>query len=77
MIGHGGILFQRLSIYVGASVFIGLGASIYFSGKSQLSQKTQILAKKRGTLGGMRGRMAGTIILSSSFVGMGLYRLIN
>jgi hypothetical protein len=62
--------------FLGASAFIGLGAYIYFSGRSQLSQKAEILAK-RGGLGGMRGRMAGTILLSSSFVGMGLYRLVN
>lgn len=61
----------------GATAFIGLGAYIYLSGKNQLAQKAQVLARKNGTIGGLRGRMAGTILLSSSFVGMGLYRLVN
>lgn len=62
---------------LGAAAFIGLGGYIWFSGKRQLAERNHILAKKGGAFGGLRARVAGTAILSSAFVGMGLYRLIN
>lgn len=59
-------------------MFIGLGAYVYFSGKSQLAQRGQVLARgKSGWFGGVRARMAGTVVLAGSFVGMGVYRLVN
>ncbi|KAK4694117.1 hypothetical protein P7C71_g3413, partial [Lecanoromycetidae sp. Uapishka_2] len=61
----------------GAAAFIGLGGYIWFSGKRQLAERSDIIAKRGGVLGGLRARVAGTAILSSTFVGMGLYRLIN
>ncbi|KAK0517119.1 hypothetical protein JMJ35_000274 [Cladonia borealis] len=62
---------------VGAAAFTGLGAYIYISGRSQLLEQQHKLTTKAGTLGGLRARMAGTGLLASTFVGMGLYRLVN
>ena len=68
---------SELNETTGAAAFTGLGAYIYISGRSQLLEQQHKLAKKAGTLGGLRARMAGTGLLASTFVGMGLYRLVN
>ena len=62
---------------VGATAFIGLGGYIYFSGKAQIAQNQKLLARRTGGMGSVRARMFGTVVLSSSFAAMGLYRLIN
>jgi len=61
---------------VGASAFIGLGAYTYYSGKQGLKERGHIIAKQSG-MGGLKWRLRGIALLSSSFVGMGLYRLVN
>ncbi|KAL2051871.1 hypothetical protein ABVK25_007786 [Lepraria finkii] len=61
----------------GAAAFIGLGGYIYYSGKTQLTARRNEIARKSGGMGGVRARMMGTGLLSLSFVGMGLYRLVN
>ena len=68
---------SELNRITGAAAFTGLGAYIFISGRSQLLAQQHKLAKKAGTLGGLRARMAGTGLLASAFVGMGLYRLVN
>lgn len=68
---------SELNRTAGAAAFTGLGAYIYISGRSQLLAQQHKLTKKAGTLGGLRARMAGTGLLASAFVGMGLYRLVN
>lgn len=68
---------KQLIIYVGAAAFIGLGSYIWFSGKRQLAERSHIIAKRGGALGGLRARVVGTALLSSTFVGMGIFRLIN
>lgn len=68
---------SELNRTTGAAAFTGLGAYIYISGRSQLLEQQHKLAKKAGTMGGLRARMAGTGLLASTFVGMGLYRLVN
>ena len=62
---------------VGATAFVGLGGYIYFSGKAQIAQNQKLLARKSGSMGSVKARMFGTVVLSSSFVAMGLYRLVN
>ncbi|KAL9137257.1 MAG: hypothetical protein Q9175_001539 [Cornicularia normoerica] len=61
---------------VGASAFIGLGAYVYYSAKQGLKERGHIIAGQSG-LGGVKWRLRGIALLSSSFVGMGLYRLVN
>ena len=63
--------------FVGASAFIGLGGYVYFSGKSQLDKQAQLIARKGGSVTGVKRRIFATGILSLSFIGMGVYRLIN
>ena len=60
----------------GASAFVGLGAYIYFSGRKALKERGHIIAKQRGAVG-MQWRLRGIVLLSSTFVSMGLYRLVN
>ena len=60
----------------GASAFVGLGAYIYFSGHKALKERGHIIVKQRGA-GSLRWRVRGIALLASSFVGMGLYRLVN
>lgn len=67
----------ELNRTTGAAAFTGLGAYIFITGRSQLLAQQHKLAKKAGTLGGLKARMAGTGLLASAFVGMGLYRLVN
>ena len=60
----------------GASAFIGLGAYSYFSGKHQLRlQQTAILKSKSRF--GIPSRQAGIATIAATFVGMGIWRLIN
>ncbi|KAL2045171.1 hypothetical protein N7G274_002252 [Stereocaulon virgatum] len=61
----------------GAAAFIGLGGYIYYSGKTQIAARSKEIARKSGSLGSVRARMMGSGLLSLSFVGMGLYRLVN
>lgn len=61
---------------VGASAFIGLGAYTYYTGQQGLKERGHIIAKQSG-MGGLRWRLGGIALLSSTFVGMGLYRLVN
>ena len=60
----------------GASAFGGLGAYVYFSGQRALRERGHIIAKQMGA-GSLKWRLRGIALLSSSFVGMGLYRLVN
>ena len=60
----------------GASAFIGLGAYVFFSGRQALKERGHIIARQNG-MGGVKWRLRGIALLSSSFVGMGLYRLVN
>ena len=60
----------------GASAFIGLGAYVFYSGREALKERGQNIAKQNG-MGGVKWRLRGIALLSSSFVGMGLYRLVN
>lgn len=66
----------QLNHYTGASAFIGLGAYVYYSGKQGLKERGHIIARQSG-MGGLRWRLRGLALLSSSLVGMGLYRLVN
>lgn len=68
---------QALTGNAGASAFIGLGAYIYLSGKQHLQDHGHVTARKSGSMGGVRMRLRGLALLSSTFVGMGVYRLIN
>lgn len=72
--------FQAKSILLihrtGASAFIGLGAYTYYTGQQGLKERAHIIAKQGG-MGGLRWRLGGIALLSSTFVGMGLYRLVN
>ncbi|KAM0795213.1 hypothetical protein BDR22DRAFT_871834 [Usnea florida] len=61
---------------VGASAFIGLGGYVYYSGKQALKERGHMIARQSG-LGGLKWRLRGIALLSSTFVGMGLYRLVN
>lgn len=61
---------------VGASAFIGLGAYVYWSGRQALKDRGHLIAQQGGMVG-VKGRLRGIALLSSSFVGMGLYRLVN
>lgn len=60
----------------GASAFIGLGAYVYYSGRKGLKERGHLIARQSG-MGGLKWRLRGIALLSSSFVGMGLYRLVN
>ena len=60
----------------GASAFIGLGGYVYYSGKQGLKERGHMIARQSG-LGGLKWRLRGIALLSSTFVGMGLYRLVN
>lgn len=60
----------------GASAFIGLGAYVFYTGKQGLRERGHTIAKQKG-MGGLRWRIRGLALLSSAFVGMGLYRLVN
>ena len=73
-------LYQVMNILLihqtGASAFIGLGAYVYYTGQQGLKERGHIIAKQSGT-GALRWRLRGLALLSSTFVGMGLYRLVN
>lgn len=60
----------------GASAFIGLGAYVYYSGQQGLKERGHMIARQSG-MGGVKWRLRGIALLSSSFIGMGLYRLVN
>ena len=60
----------------GATAFIGLGAYSYFSGKRQL-QLREAAIKKSGSRFGMGSRRAGITGIALTFVGMGIWRLVN
>ena len=60
----------------GAAAFIGLGGYVYWSGSRALNKRRAEIIKK-GARVGLRGRMAGLTILSSSLITLGVYRLIN
>ena len=60
----------------GASAFIGLGGYVYYSGKQGLKERGHMITRQSG-LGGLKWRLRGIALLSSTFVGMGLYRLVN
>ncbi|CAF9933944.1 hypothetical protein IMSHALPRED_009531 [Imshaugia aleurites] len=61
---------------IGASAFIGLGAYVYYSGQQGLKERGHMIARQSG-MGGVKWRLRGIALLSSSFIGMGLYRLVN
>ena len=61
---------------IGASAFIGLGAYVFYSGKQALKERGHIIASQKG-MGGVKWRLRGIALLSTSFVGMGVYRLVN
>ena len=60
----------------GASAFVGLGAYVYYTGRQALKERGHLIVKQRGA-GSLKWRFRGIALLSSSFVGMGLYRLVN
>ncbi|MCJ1425005.1 hypothetical protein MMC29_002893 [Sticta canariensis] len=60
----------------GATALIGLGAYSYFSSKHQL-QLREAAIKRSASKFGMRSRHAGISGIALSFVGMGLWRLVN
>ena len=65
-----------LTYIKGASAFIGLGGYVYYSGKQALKERGHLIARQSG-LRGLKWRLRGIALLSSTFVGMGLYRLVN
>lgn len=60
----------------GSAAFLGLGGYVYWSGSRALNERRAEMIKK-GARVGLRGRMAGLTILSSSLAALGIYRLIN
>ena len=59
-----------------SAAFLGLGAYVYWSGSKALNERRAEIIKK-GARVGLRGRMAGLTLLSSSLAALGAYRLIN
>ena len=68
--------YMLLKQATGTSAFIGLGAYVYWSGRQALKDRGHLIAKQGGMVG-VKGRIRGIALLSASFVGMGLYRLVN
>ena len=64
------------SLSTGAGAFIGAGAYVYISGRNGLKDREKEIMKRSRYIG-MRGRLTSLTILSSTLVGLGLYRLIN
>ena len=69
-------LFTVANYQLGAAAFIGLGGYSYLSGQNQL-QMQKATIQKSGSRFGMKSRQAGLTGIAMTFVGMGLWRLIN
>ena len=78
--GKGYLHMERSKIKLigapGSAAFFGLGAYVYVSGRNALNERGAEIVK-RGARVGIRGRMAGLGVLSSSLAGLGIYRLVN
>lgn len=61
---------------IGATTLIGLGAYSYFSGKHHLQIREAAIMQSRSRFG-MKSRQTGVTTIAISFVGMGLWRLLN
>ncbi|KAH8596479.1 hypothetical protein B0O99DRAFT_510490, partial [Bisporella sp. PMI_857] len=61
---------------IGAGAFMGLGAYSYFSGHRQLQLNQARILKSKSMIG-FRGRQIGITSIAASFVGLGIYRLVN
>jgi len=61
---------------LGSTVFVSLGGYTYFSGMKQLRQRQQLIERSRSRYK-YGSRQLGVLVLSGTFVGLGIYRMVN
>lgn len=61
---------------LGSTAFVSLGGYTYFSGMKQLRQRQQLIEKSKSRYK-YGSRQLGILMLSGTFVGLGIYRMVN
>lgn len=61
---------------LGSTAFVSLGGYTYFSGMKQLRERQQLIEKSKSKYK-YGSRQLGIVVLSGTFVGLGIYRMLN
>ena len=61
---------------LGSTAFVSLGGYTYFSGMKQLRQRRQLIERSASRYK-YGSRQLGVLVLSGTFVGLGIYRMVN
>ncbi|KAK5082157.1 hypothetical protein LTR05_007300 [Lithohypha guttulata] len=61
---------------MGSTTFVALGGWTYYSGMKQLRERQQLIEKSKSKYK-TGSRQLGIITLSATFVGLGIYRMLN
>lgn len=61
---------------LGSTAFVSLGGYTYYSGMKQLRDRRQLIERSKSKYK-YGSRQLGIVMLSGTFVGLGIYRMVN